>query len=110
MKGLKCKRKFTRNIRAPSSTNKKDTNFDYVAFRQVSAMLPSTRVDALIAPGKASSHLSKVKRDRITLRASLEASARKQHTLAAKSHCDDKMIAKLMLINNQLMVDILRER
>jgi hypothetical protein len=32
LKGLTCKRKFTRNIRAPSSTNQKDTNFNYVAF------------------------------------------------------------------------------
>jgi hypothetical protein len=77
MKGLKRKRKFTRNIRAPSSTNQKDTNFDYVAFQQVSATLPNTRVDALIAPGKARSPLSKVKRDWIILKASLEASDKK---------------------------------
>ncbi len=110
MKGLKRKRKFTRNIRAPSSTNQKDTTLDYVAFRQVSATLPSTWVDALIALGKARSPLLKVKRDRSILKASLEASARKRHTLAAKSHCDDKKIAKLKLINNQLMVDILLEQ
>ncbi len=107
--GLKCKRKFTRIIRAPSSTNQKDTNFDYVAFQEVSTMVPSTWVDALIALGKAKSPLSKVKRDRIVLRASLEVSTKKQHTLAAKSHRDDEKIAKFKLINNQLMVDILRE-
>ncbi len=52
----------------------------------------------------------KVKRDWIILKASLEASARKRHTLAAKSHCDEEKIAKLKVINNQLMVDILQER
>ncbi len=110
MKGLKHKRKYTRNNRAPSSTNQKDTNFNYEAFWQVSATLPRTWVDALIAPGKARSPLLKVKRVRIILRASLEASARKRHTLVAKSHCDDEKIAKLKLINNQLMADIRWER
>jgi hypothetical protein len=42
MKGLKRKkRKFTRNIQAPSSTNQKNTNFDYGTFRQVNALLPN---------------------------------------------------------------------
>jgi FtsZ-binding cell division protein ZapB len=112
MKGLKRKkRKFTRNIQAPSSTNQKNTNFDYGTFRQFNALLPNQRVDALITPGKkAWSPLSKVKRDRSILKASLAASASKRRLLAGKSHRDHAKIAKLKVLNNQLMVDLHRER
>jgi hypothetical protein len=107
MKGLKRKRKFTRNLKAPPSMNQKNSNFNYVAFQQDNAVLPSTQVDALIAPGKARSLLSKVKRDQIALRVSLEFSARKQCILVAKSIRDEEKIFNLKRINNQLMVDIL---
>jgi hypothetical protein len=114
MKGLKRKkRKFTRNIQAPSSTNQKNTNFDYGTFRQVNALLPNQRVDALITPGKkAWSPFSKVKRDWSILKAQLAATASKRRLLAGKSqsHRDDAKIAKLKVLNNQSMVDLHRER
>ena len=112
MKGLKRKkRKFTRNIQAPSSTNQKNTNFDYGTFRQFNALLPNQRVDALITPGKkAWSPLSKVKRDWSILKAQLAASASKRRLLAGKSHRDHAKIAKLKVLNNLLMVDLHRER
>ncbi len=95
------KRKFTRNIQAPSSTNQKNTSFDYGTFRQFNALLPNQRVDALITPGKkAWSPLSKVKRDRSILKAQLAASASKRRLLAGKSHRDHAKIAKLKVLNN----------
>jgi hypothetical protein len=48
--------------------------------------------------------------DRSVLRASLESSARKQRILVAKCHRDQEKVANLKRINNQLMVDILREK
>jgi hypothetical protein len=112
MKGLKRKkRKFTRNIQAPSSTNQKNTNFDYGTFRQFNALLPNQRVDALITPGKkAWSPLSKVTRDWSILKAQLAASASKRRLLAGKYHRDHAKIAKLKVLNNLLMVDLHRER
>jgi hypothetical protein len=59
MKGLnKRKRKFTRNLKGPSSKNpdQKNTNFEYAAFRQNNAMQASEnaqQVRAAIAPAKA---------------------------------------------------------
>jgi hypothetical protein len=68
------------------------------------------QVRAAIAPAKARSPLSKVKGDRSVLRASLESSPKKQRLLEAKSHRDQEKITNLKQINNQLMVDILREK
>jgi hypothetical protein len=113
MMGLKRRRKFTRIIEAPSSTNHKITNFDYAAFREENEMRANEnarQVRAAITPAKARSPLSKVKRDRIVLRASLESSAKKRRILAAKCHQGQEKIASLKRINNQLMVDILREK
>ena len=39
MKGLKCKRRFTRNIQGPQSTDQKSSTFDHAAFREVNAVL-----------------------------------------------------------------------
>ena len=113
MKGLKRKRKFTRTLEAPSSTNQKTTNFDYAAFCQENEMRANDnarQVRAAIAPAKARSPLSKIKRDRTVLRASLGASAKKQRILTAKCHRDQEKITNLKQINNQLMVKILREK
>jgi hypothetical protein len=110
MKGLKRKRRFTRNIQGPQSTDHKSSTFDHAAFREVNAVLPTQRIDYIIAPAKARGLLSKVKRDRHILKASLAASAQKRHSLEIKSQCDQDKIAQLKLSNNQLKVDILRER
>ena len=91
MKGLKRKRKFTRTLEAPSSTNQKTTNFDYAAYREENEMRANEnarQVRAAIALAKARSPLSKIKRDRTVLRASLGASAKKQRILTAKCHRD----------------------
>jgi hypothetical protein len=113
MKGLKHKRKFTRSLNAPSSTNKKNTNFDYAAFCEENEMRANEyarQMRAAIAPAKTRSPLSKVKRDRSVLKASLELSAKKRRLLEAKSHRDQEKITNLKQINNQVMVDILREK
>jgi len=113
MKGLKRKRKFTRTLEAPSSTNQKTTNFDYAVFRKENEMRANEnarQVRAAIAPAKARSPLSKIKRDSTVLRASLGASAKKQRILTAKCHRDQEKITNLKRINNQLMVNILREK
>ena len=68
------------------------------------------QVRAAIAPAKAKSSLSKIKRDCTVLRASLGASAKKQRILTAKCHRDQEKITNLKRINNQLMVNILREK
>ena len=60
---------------------------------------------AAIAPAKARSPLSKIKRDHTVLKASLGASAKKRRILTAKYH-----LTNLKQINNQLMVYILREK
>ena len=109
MKGLKRKRRFTRNIQGPPSTDQKSSTFDHAAFREVNAVLPTQRIDYIIAPAKARSPLSKVKRDRHILKASLAASAQKRHSLEIKSQRDQDKIAQLKLSNNQLKVDILCE-
>ena len=98
MKGLKRKQKFTRTLEAPSSTNQKTTNFDYAAFREENKMRANKnarQVRAAIAPAKARSPLSKIKRDRTVLRASLGASAKKQRILTAKCHRDQEKITNL---------------
>jgi hypothetical protein len=116
MKGLnKRKRKFTRNLKGPSSKNpdQKNSNFDSAAFQQDNEMRASEnaqQVRAAIAPTKARSPLSKVKRDRTALRTSLELSARKQILLSAKCHRNKEKITHLKRLNNQLMVDLLREK
>jgi hypothetical protein len=68
------------------------------------------QVHAAIAPAKARSPLSKVKRDRTALRTSLELSARKRTLLLAKCHRNEEKIAHLKRLNNQLMVDLLQEK
>ena len=113
MKGLKRKRKFTRIIEAPSSTNQKITNFDYAAFREENEMHANENareVRAAIAPAKARSPLSKVKRDRSALKASLEASITKRRRLQLTGQRNEKKITNLKILNNQLMRDIFRER
>jgi hypothetical protein len=113
MKGLKRKQKFTRTLEAPSSTNQKTTNFDYAAYREENEMRANEnarQVRAAIALAKARSPLSKIKRDRTVLRASLGASAKKQRILTAMCHRDQEKITNLKRINNQLMVNILREK
>ncbi len=68
------------------------------------------QVRAAIAPAKARSLLSNVKRDRTALRTSLELSAQQQILLLAKCHCNEEKIAHLKRLNNQLMVDLLQEK
>jgi hypothetical protein len=112
MKGLKRKPKFTRNLKALPSKNpdQKYSNFDYAAFRQEQASDNAQQVCAAIAPAKARSPLSKVKRDRTALRISLELSARGRTLLSVKCHRNQENIALLKRLNNQLMVDLLREK
>jgi hypothetical protein len=110
MKGLKRKQKFPRTLEAPSSTNQKTTNFDYAVFRKENEMRANEnarQVRAAIALAKARSPLSKIKRDRTVLRASLGASAKKQRILTAKCHLGQEKITNLKQINNQLMVNML---
>ena len=96
MKGLKRKRKFTRTLEAPSSTNQKTTNFDYAAFREENEMRANENARQVRAAlAKARSPLSKVKRDCSVLRASLESSARKLRILVAKCHRDQEKVANL---------------
>ena len=68
------------------------------------------QVRAAIAPAKARSPLSKVKKDRTTLRTHLELSARKRTLLLAKCRWNKEKIVNLKGINNQLMVDLLQEK
>jgi hypothetical protein len=81
MKGLnKRKRKFTRNLKGPSSKNpdQKNSNFDYAAFQQDNEMQASEnaqQVHVAIALAKARSPLSKVKKDQTALRTHLELSS-----------------------------------
>jgi len=103
-------RRFTRNNLRPPSTDQKSSTFDHAAFREVNAVLPTQRINYIIAPAKARSPLSKVKRDRHILKASLAASAQKRHSLEIKSQRDQDKIAQLKLSNNQLKVNILCER
>jgi hypothetical protein len=116
MKGLnKRKRKFTRNLKGPSSKNpdQKNSNFDSAAFQQDNEMRASEnaqQVRAAIAPAKARSPLSKVKKDQTALRTHLELSARKQTLLLAKCHRNEEKIVNLKRINNQSMVDLLQEK
>jgi hypothetical protein len=116
MKDLdKRKRKFTRNLKGPSSKNpdQKNSNFDYAAFGQDKEMQASEnaqQVHAAISPAKARSPLSKVKKDQTALRIHLELSTRKQTLLSAKCHRNKEKIVNLKRINNQLMVDLLEEK
>jgi len=76
-------------------------------------ILPSAnaqQIRAATTPAKARSPLSKVKRDRSALKASLEASSKKQRRLEWSGERNEKKIAELKNINNQLMQDVLRER
>ena len=59
MKGLKRKRRLTRNIQGPPSTDQKSSTFDHTAFREVNAVLPTQRIDYIIAPAKARSPIIK---------------------------------------------------
>jgi hypothetical protein len=67
------------------------------------------QVHAMIAPAKARSPLSKVRMERHALRASLEASVKKQRRLQAKSQRGEQKISDLNAHSNQLLQDILRE-
>ena len=78
--------------------------------RMTSFELNAQQISATLVQAKARSPLLKVKRDRSVLRASLELSARKQRILVAKCHHDQEKVANPKRINNQLMVDILREK
>jgi hypothetical protein len=115
-RGLKKKRrKFTRGLspRAPSGGNQKDSSFDFAAYWELNDNLPALnaqQIRAAIAPAKARSPLSKVKRDRRAFKASLEASISKQRRLQWTAERQQKKIAVLKGRNNQLMQDILRER
>jgi hypothetical protein len=65
------------------------------------------QVRAAIAPTKARSPLSKVKRDRTALRTSLELSARKRILLSAKCHRNKEKITHLKRLNNQVEIQLL---
>ena len=109
------RRKFTRTLngRPPSGSNQKVSGFNYAALREESNLLRTAnaqQITAAIVPAKTRSPLSKVKRERSVLRASLESSAKKRRILAAKCHQGQEKIYNLKKINNQLMVDILREK
>jgi hypothetical protein len=116
MRGLKKKRrKFTRTLsgHVPSGSDQKDSSFNYAAYRELNDILPSAnaqQIRAATTPAKARSPLSKVKRDRSALKASLEASSNKQRRLEWSGERNEKKIADLKTINNQLMQDVLRER
>jgi hypothetical protein len=117
MRGLRRnqRRKFTRTTsgRTASGSNQKESGFNYAALREENDLLRTAnaqQITAAIVPAKARSPLSKVKRDRIVLRASLDSSAKKRRILAVKCHRGQEKIANLKRINNQLMLDILREK
>jgi hypothetical protein len=92
MRGLRrTRRKFTRTLsgRAPSGFNQKVSGFNYDAYREQNNHLQTVnaqQIRATTAPANARSPLSKVKRDRSVLRASLESSAKKQRLLATKCY------------------------
>ena len=84
MRGLRRKRrKFTRTLsgHVPFGSDQKDSSFDYERYLQSNNILPTVnaqQICAATAPAKARSPLSKVKRDRRALKASLKASITKQ--------------------------------
>ena len=83
MQGLRRKqRKFTRTLdgRAASGSDQKVSGFNYAALREENDLLRTAnaqQISATLVPAKARSPLSKDKRERSVLRASLESSARK---------------------------------
>ncbi len=112
MRGLKkCRRKFTRTLEGPKGTNQKSfSGLDYAAFQEEHNMQVNDnaqQVHAMITPAKARSPLLKVRMECHALRASFEASAKKQRRLQAKSQWDKKKISDLKTDNNQLLQDIL---
>ena len=117
MRGLRRKRqKFTRTLNRNvlhSGLNQKDSSFDYAAHREQNNNIPSANTQQICAAttlAKERSPLSKVKRDRSALKASLEASVVKQRRLHLTCKRNKKKITDLKKINNQLMQDILQER
>ena len=104
MRGLRRnqRRKFTRTTsgRTASGSNQKESGFNYAALREENDLLRTAnaqQITAAIVPAKARSPLSKVKRDRIVLRASLDSSAKKRRILAVKCHRGQEKIANLKL-------------
>jgi hypothetical protein len=82
MRGLRCgRRKFTRAIRGPLQANQKISNFDYGSYQEENNMPTQNAQQVLtaIAPAKGWSSITKVKRDRIVLKASLQASVKKRN-------------------------------
>jgi len=112
IRGLRWKqRKFTRTLdgRAPSGSDQKVSCFNYSALREENDLLQTANVQQICtatAPAKARSPLAKVKRERHSMQASLESSAKKQRLLAGKCQWDQAKISSLKAHNNQLMQDI----
>ena len=89
-----------------------DSSFNYAAHREQNNIIPSANAQqfcAAITPAKARSPLSKVKRDRRALKASLEASLVKRRRLHLTSERQKQKTVNLKDRNNKLMQDILRE-
>jgi hypothetical protein len=81
MRGLRRgRRKFTRTIHGLSQANQKISNFDYGSYQEENNMPTQNaqQVLAAIAPAKGRSPIAKIKRDRIVLKASLQASVKKR--------------------------------
>ena len=105
--------KFHKRAWSPCPIRKKNSSFDFAAYRELNDNLPTLnaqQIRAATAPAKARSPLSKVKRDRRAFKASLEASISKQRRLQWTAERQQKKITDLKGRNNQLMQDILRER
>jgi hypothetical protein len=68
------------------------------------------QVHVAIAPYKARSPLSKVKKDWTALKTHLKLSAQKRALLLAKCHQNEEKIVNLKRVNNQVMVDLLQEK
>jgi hypothetical protein len=117
MRGLKRKRRtFTRSLspRAPSGGNQKVSGFDFAASREENALRPTDNaqqtIRAAIAPAQAWSPLAKVKRDRRNLYTAAEVSQSTISLLQSKCKHNQERINNLKRFNNQLLVDLLRER
>ena len=111
MRGLqRRKKKFTRTLRGPSGKDQKDSDFNYHAYRTThdsNMNLNSQQVRAAIAPIKTWSPISKVRRERLALRTSLQVSKKKRKLLDEKVVHNNQTIANLKARNSQLLQDIL---
>jgi hypothetical protein len=116
MRGLKRKRcKFTRRLdcKPPSRSNQKVSCFDFQAYQEQNDLIPTASVQQIrtaITPAKSRSPVAKVKRDRKNLQAAVKIRNTQISLLKAKSERDQQKIITLKNCNNQLMMDILRER